>query len=99
MVSSVSCIYGLGRPESYEAMQIALHVGDVVNRDDILRELVGPMTGHIFWDIPGPNTVAQRLAEQLGFHPIRELTRMTLGQMQCMPDVSMQFAIAAPETG
>ena len=40
VVSSVSCIYGLGSPESYEAMQIALHVGDVVNRDDILRELV-----------------------------------------------------------
>ena len=67
--------------------------------EHIVRELVGPMTGRIFWDIPGPNTVAQTLAEQLGFHPIRELTRMTLGQMQSMPDVSMQFAIAAPETG
>ena len=65
----------------------------------ILSELVRPMIGRIFWDIPGPNTAAQRLAKQLGFHPVRELIRMTLGKMQSMPDVSMQFAIAAPETG
>ncbi len=40
VVSSVSCIYGLGSPKEYEAMQIALHVGDTVNRDDILRRLI-----------------------------------------------------------
>ena len=65
----------------------------------IIRGLVDPMTGRIFWDIPGPNITAQQLAKQLGFHPIRELTRMALGQMLTMPDVAMQYAIAAPETG
>ncbi len=67
--------------------------------EHILRELVGPLTGRIFWDIPGPNIAAQTLAKQLGFHHIRDLTRMTLGQMLTTPDFSMQFAIAAPETG
>ena len=65
----------------------------------IIRGLVDPMTGRIFWDIPGPNITAQQLAKQLGFHPMRELTRMALGQMLTMPDVAMQYAIAAPETG
>ena len=64
-----------------------------------IRGLVGPLTGRIFWDIPGPNITAQQLARQLGFHPIRELTRMALGQMQTAPNISMQYAIAAPETG
>lgn len=40
VVSSVSCIYGLGSPKDYEEMQVALHVGDTVNRDDLLRQLV-----------------------------------------------------------
>lgn len=73
--------------------------GTLESAEHIVREIVGLLTGRIFWDIPGPNAAAQRLAEQLGFHPIRELTRMTLGQMLNNPDVSIQFAIAAPETG
>ena len=67
--------------------------------EHIIRALVGPITGRIFWDIPGLNTAAQALAEQFGFHPVRDLTRMTLGQMPQEPDISMQFAITSPETG
>lgn len=40
VVSSVSCIYGLGSPKDYEEMQVALHIGDTVNRDNLLRQLV-----------------------------------------------------------
>jgi len=40
IVSSVSCIYGLGSPESYEHMQLYLRQGDELSREDILSKLV-----------------------------------------------------------
>ena len=40
IVASVSCIYGLGSPESYHEMVVSLHKGQTVERDAILRKLV-----------------------------------------------------------
>lgn len=40
IVASVSCIYGLGSPESYRSMLVWFHVGQEYDRDDILRRLV-----------------------------------------------------------
>ena len=39
IVASVSCIYGLGSPEEYEEVVLALKVGDERRRDKILRHL------------------------------------------------------------
>ncbi len=40
IVASVSCIYGLGSPESYHEMVLSLHKGQEIEREDILRKLV-----------------------------------------------------------
>ena len=40
IVASVSCIYGLGSPESYSEMQLSLVRGEEYNRDAVLRRLV-----------------------------------------------------------
>jgi excinuclease ABC subunit B len=40
VVASVSCIYGLGSPKDYLEMMVPLHVGDLVNRDELLTKLV-----------------------------------------------------------
>ena len=40
IVASVSCIYGLGSPESYHEMVLSLHKGQEVEREAILRKLV-----------------------------------------------------------
>ena len=40
IVASVSCIYGLGSPESYHEMVLSLHKGQEADRDEILRKLV-----------------------------------------------------------
>ncbi len=40
IVASVSCIYGLGSPESYHEMVLSLHKGQETDRDTILRRLV-----------------------------------------------------------
>lgn len=41
IVASVSCIYGLGSPEDYDAMTFSLRSGEFRDRDHILRRLVG----------------------------------------------------------
>jgi len=41
VVASVSCIYGLGTPQEYVDRMVPLHVGDTIERDTLLRRLVG----------------------------------------------------------
>jgi excinuclease ABC subunit B len=40
VVSSVSCLYGIGNPEDFHANTIQLRCGDVITRDQLLRALV-----------------------------------------------------------
>ncbi len=40
VVASVSCIFGLGEPEDYLAMQLALTEGMTIERDEVLARLV-----------------------------------------------------------
>lgn len=40
IVSSVSCIYGLGSPEAYEGMMVQVVNGSSLKRDHLLKELV-----------------------------------------------------------
>ena len=40
IVSSVSCIYGLGEPENFEKMMVSLRPGMQKDRDAVLRQLV-----------------------------------------------------------
>ena len=40
VVSSVSCIYGLGEPEDFAKMMVSLRVGDTLERDEFLKRLV-----------------------------------------------------------
>ncbi len=40
VVASVSCIYGIGSPESYSGMVVNVNQGMEVDRDDVLAELV-----------------------------------------------------------
>lgn len=40
IVSSVSCIYGLGSPEAYEGMMVHVVAGSEMKRDHLLREFI-----------------------------------------------------------
>ncbi|WP_433888767.1 excinuclease ABC subunit UvrB [Streptomyces sp. CA-111067] len=40
VVASVSCIYGLGTPQEYIDRMVRLNVGDVIDRDALLRKFV-----------------------------------------------------------
>lgn len=41
VVASVSCIYGLGAPEEYFKMSISLRPGETLERDELIRKLIG----------------------------------------------------------
>jgi excinuclease ABC subunit B len=41
VVASVSCIYGLGTPQEYVDRMVRLRIGSVIERDALLRQLVG----------------------------------------------------------
>ncbi len=40
VISSVSCIYGLGNPENYRDMGVELEVGQTINRTDLIKKFV-----------------------------------------------------------
>lgn len=40
IIASVSCIYGLGSPKDYKAMMVPLRVGQTLDRDEMLSQLV-----------------------------------------------------------
>ncbi|MDE6280049.1 MAG: excinuclease ABC subunit UvrB [Paramuribaculum sp.] len=43
VVSSVSCLYGMGNPEDFNASVINVHVGRRIQRNELLRELVNAL--------------------------------------------------------
>jgi GNAT superfamily N-acetyltransferase len=53
----------------------------------------------VFWDVPDKNAAAVSAVQQLGFTPIRALTRMRLGPAIVKSDPQAQFAIADPSAG
>ena len=40
IVSSVSCIYGIGEPDDFQNMMVSLRPGDTKDRDDVIHELI-----------------------------------------------------------
>jgi excinuclease ABC subunit B len=40
VISSVSCIYGIGSPDEYNSQKCTLFTGDTLDRDDLLKKLV-----------------------------------------------------------
>jgi excinuclease ABC subunit B len=40
VVSTVSCIYGLGAPEEYLNSRVTLQVGQRIDRDELIRQFV-----------------------------------------------------------
>jgi excinuclease ABC subunit B len=40
VVASVSCIYGIGAPDTYQEMHLSVAEGDEIDRDEIIRRLV-----------------------------------------------------------
>lgn len=86
--------------------QRALYLGPVTAATPdsgltVARALVTAAPGHreIFWDLPAQNTMASDLALSLGFQPVRDLTRMWLGDRALACDPARIFGLAEPALG
>lgn len=53
VVSSVSCLYGMGNPDDFEQLTIKINVGETIQRDAFLRQLVASLYSRNEVD-PGP---------------------------------------------
>ena len=91
--------YGMLRPGF-----LASYLGPVSAKtssaaESIIAELCQQTDRTVFWDIPGPHTVAIQIARSLGFEPVRDLTRMWRGDKCLRPNLQLQYALADPGTG
>ena len=97
----------VSRDQDYGMMRAgfaASYIGPVVARtldsaESIVQQLLQAGTSKVFWDIPGPNNDAEKLARKLNFNPVRTLTRMTLGTASVPADISLQYALVDPGAG
>lgn len=55
IVSSVSCLYGMGNPEDFEQSTVKIHVGQTIQRDEFLRNLVASLYSRNEVDPKGGN--------------------------------------------
>ena len=97
----------ISRDQDYGMMRAgfaASYIGPVIARspgsaEQIISQLLQSATSKVFWDIPGPNSDAERLARRFNFKAVRTLTRMTLGTASVPVDISLQYALVDPGAG
>ncbi|MDV6034838.1 MAG: hypothetical protein F9B45_33060 [Phycisphaera sp. RhM] len=82
---------------------LADYVGPVVAenadaaRDLVLALLTQSTADKVFWDLLAGGSVA--IPKELGFTPVRDLTRMWVGESQISASIELQYAIYDPATG
>ncbi len=91
--------YGMLRPG-----RVATYLGPVMAQKAdtaqvIVERLLAETKRTVFWDVPGPNEEAVKMAQRWGFAPVRPLTRMWRGKKLIVGRVKWQYAMGAPATG
>lgn len=94
VVASVSCIFGLGSPEQYEEVSLALAQGQRVERDDILRQLVRMQFSRNDYD-PERGTFRAR-GDVIEIHPV---DRDEIVRVEMFGDEVDRILIIDPLTG
>ena len=97
----------LGGPAGFAMLRggrVADYLGPVsavgqTEASQMIGQLLGETSRSVLWDVPGPNAAATELATELGFAPIRQLTRMYLGALIEPRAIAHQYAMADPATG
>ena len=72
VVSSVSCIYGLGEPDDYAHMMISLRVGEEFKREELMRRLIEGFVMNfacyvLGWKVLGKNFIIYSMVAGCGF--------------------------------
>lgn len=99
MVHVLGDSFGMSRPGFLASYLGPVSAETPKSAERIITELSAMAGGSIYWDIPSANTDAIQIARSLGFAPVRDLTRMWLGDVCSRPNLRLQYAIADPGTG
>ena len=95
--------FGLARKGSRATYLGPISATDTEPGLEILRSLIASVEpgpeGLIFIDLPDENEAATELVNDLGFEPVRTLTRMYLGENATPGDARRMFGIAEPGLG
>lgn len=93
--------FGLIRPGERASYLGPVTAAKSADAEMIVSKLLesGTPGATVFWDIPDPNAAAIRLAESMGFRPVRVLTRMWLGDRAVGQDPARIAALAEPGLG
>ncbi len=83
---------------------LATYLGPIVaSKPDEAKEIVSwllsMVDGDVFWDIFDQNSEAVAIAKSVGFQPVRELTRMSIGQQCVVANATIQYGIVDPAVG
>lgn len=98
-VVSASDGYGmirLGRVAAYLGPVIAKTTAEA---QSIVEQLLEGIAQPVYWDLPDPNFEAARMANDLGFEPIRTLSRMWLGSRRVIDRPEFVFGLTDFATG
>ena len=78
----------------------AVYLGPITASDPVTGEAIARSLGaalppdrEVFWDLPDPNESAATVARALGFEPVRDLTRMWLGDENVESDPLRQWGL------
>jgi GNAT superfamily N-acetyltransferase len=98
-VVSVADGYGMIRPG-----RVASYLGPVIAESSnaaraIVERLLEGITHTIYWDLPDPNSEAVCMANDLGFEPVRTLSRMWLGNRRVIDRPEFVFGLTDFATG
>lgn len=94
VVASVSCIYGLGLPQNYLESSIRIHVGQLLPRDQLLKELI--RMHYRRNDVQMERTTFRVRGDVVELHPAYE-ERVT--RMEFFGDELERITIINKETG
>lgn len=98
-VCIIGAAYGMLRPGFLASYLGPITASSKTAAESIIVELCERTQRQLFWDIPTPNEEAIQIARSLGFQPIRDLTRMWLGDDHLQPNLQLQYALADPSVG
>jgi len=83
---------------------VATYLGPVVSQAPseartMIVEMLATVEGRVLWDIPTGNMLAEGLATEHGFQPVRQLLRMWSGAGNIAGRPDLQFALLDPTSG
>jgi predicted N-acetyltransferase YhbS len=92
--------FGMLRPGAHSDYLGPVVCGSPEGATALIKSLVAFAESRpVFWDIPDANADARRIAEEVGFKPVRPLARMRLGPNTVRTNPAAQFGIADPSVG